>query len=105
VKSLASDELDVNGAALLAGRTPETIRRWVWSGRLMARKRGNRLIVARRDVEALAGTDGRSLSLAEWATLAERTMGGRRASGVSAAELVIDERKRRLEKVMGHSGR
>ncbi len=105
MKALASDELDMKAAAVVASRTAETIRRWVWSGRLTARKRGNRLVVARGDVEALAGTGGRSLSLAEWATMAEAAMRGRRGSRVSAADLVIEERRRRLEGVSGHRRR
>src|SRR5438445_645163 len=55
MKPSPADELDVKAAARVAGRTTETIRRWVWSGRLPARKRGNRLVMARKDVEALAG--------------------------------------------------
>src|SRR5712692_907830 len=106
VKRSSRDELDVKAAALLAGRTAETIRRWVWSGRLSARRRGNRLVVARSDVEALAGWGGgRPLSLAEWARLAEAAMRGRRGPHESAADLVIEERRRRLEGVGSHPGR
>src|SRR2546430_12426145 len=101
-----ADELDVKTAARLAGRTTETIRRWVWSGRLSARKRGNRLVMARKDVEALVGEgDRRPLSLAEWARLAESASRGRRGPHASAADLVIGERRRRLEEVGGHRGR
>jgi hypothetical protein len=106
MKSSSADDLDVKAAARLAGRTTETIRRWVWSGRLPARKRGNRLVVARKDVEALAGEAGpRPLSLAEWVRLAEGAMRGRRGPHESAADLVLDERRRRLEEVGGHRGR
>jgi hypothetical protein len=102
----AADELDIKAAARVAGRTAETIRRWVWSGRLSARKRGNRLVVARGDVEALAGGGERlQLSLAEWAKLAEAALRGRRGPYKSAADLVIEERRRRLEEVGGHRGR
>jgi len=97
VKTSSADELDVKTAARVAGRTAETIRRWVWSGRLSARKRGNRLFMARRDVEALAGAAERQpLSLAEWARLAETAMRGRRRPHESAADLVLEERRRRL---------
>jgi len=99
VKATAKDELDVKAAARLAGRTAETIRRWVWSGRLSARKQGNRLVMARRDVEALAGGgERRPLSLAEWANLAEAALLSRRGPYQSAADLVIEERRRRLER-------
>jgi hypothetical protein len=102
VKPSPADELDVKSAALLAGKTAETIRRWVWSGRLSARKRGNRLLVVRRDVEALAGGVGRPSSLAEWVDLAEAAMRGRRGPHRSAADLVIEERQRRLDEVDSH---
>jgi hypothetical protein len=106
VNKSSGDELDVTAAARLTGRTAETIRRWVWSGRLSARKRGNRLVMARRDVEALARDGERqTLSLAEWARLAEATMRGRRGPRESAADLVIDERRRRLDEVGGRAGR
>jgi hypothetical protein len=100
-----SDDLDVKAAARLAGRTTETIRRWVWSGRLSARKRGSRLVVSRGDLEALAGVGKEPLSLREWAAMAESAMRTRRGRGASAADLVIEERRRRLEGVAGHRGR
>jgi len=106
VKTSSADELDVKAAAVLAGRTAETIRRWVWSGRLSARRRGNRLVLARGDVEALAGGgERRQLSLADWARLAVAAMRARPGPHESAADLVIEERRRRLEEVGGHRGR
>ncbi len=105
MKPRSKDELDVNAAARLAGRTTETIRRWVWSGRLTARKRGNRLVIDRRDVEALAGDREPPLSLSEWAKLAEAVLLSRRGPYQSAADLVIEERRRRLDEVGAHSGR
>ena len=109
MKPSPADELDVKAAARVAGRTTETIRRWVWSGRLPARKRGNRLVMARKDVEALAGAaERRPLSLAEWARQAERALRalrGRRGPRASASDLVIEERRRRLEEVGAHRGR
>jgi hypothetical protein len=88
--------IDVRRAALLAGRHPETVRRWVWSGRLAARRQGNRLLVARGDVEALAGA-GRAVSgLAEWAARAQAARPGRADRRVrSAAELVLEDRRQR----------
>ncbi len=104
MKPSPAEEVDVKSAALLAGKTAETIRRWVWSGRLSARKRGNRLLVARRDVEALAGGAGRPKSLAEWVDMAEAAMRDRRGPHRSAADLVIEERRLRLEEVDSHRG-
>src|SRR6266508_5018891 len=90
-----AEMLDVLRAAALTGRHPETIRRWVWSGRLASRREGNRLLVARGDLEALAGTQARgAVDLAAWADRARRTRAGAGAkrSRRSAADLVIEDR-------------
>jgi Helix-turn-helix domain len=94
--------LDVRHAAALVERHPETIRRWVWSGRLSARREGNRLVVSRAEVESLvAGGARRASSLTEWAHAAARA---RRAddavAGGTAADLVLADRVERA-----HAGR
>jgi excisionase family DNA binding protein len=99
------NELDVKTAARISGRTAETIRRWVWSGRLPARKSGNRLMVKRADVEHLAGDTGGTLSLAEWLLLAEQELRRHKGPYRSAADLVVEDRRRRLDEVLGHSSR
>ena len=99
------DELDVRAAARIAGRTAETIRRWVWSGRLAGRKSGNRLLVKRADLEHLAGDSGGTLSLGEWMALAEHELRRHKAPYRSAADLVIEERRRRSDEVASHRGR
>jgi excisionase family DNA binding protein len=89
--------IGVQEAARLTRRTPETVRRWVWSGRLGATKQGNRLLVSRVAVAALAGreptparTETPRLSLADWAA---RVSAGRHGSaGTTAADLVWDDR-------------
>ncbi len=102
------DLLDVRRAATLAGRHPETVRRWVWSGRLPARRRGNRLLVAREDVEALAAESGRpALTLEAWthrarAALEQTTVDG---PASSAADLVIEDRRERSETAGARAGR
>ncbi|HVB77210.1 MAG TPA: helix-turn-helix domain-containing protein [Candidatus Nitrosotalea sp.] len=102
----AADELDVITAAKVAGRTPETIRRWVWAGKLSARKRGNRLVVRRGDLEALAAVGGEpTLSLPEWAKLAEDALRRHGGPYCSAADLVLEERHRRDVEVSRHPGR
>jgi predicted site-specific integrase-resolvase len=86
------DALDVRSAAALVGRHPETVRRWVWTGRLPSRREGNRMIVMREDVQAVAGRR-RSPNLAEWARRASAVRGA--GSAASAADLVIEDRARR----------
>ena len=91
----ARDEVDIRAAAALTGRSAETVRRWVWSGRLRARKRGKRLFVLRGDLEALAGTNtANHLTLSEWRSMANRIL-KRSASGRSAGDLVLADRKER----------
>jgi excisionase family DNA binding protein len=108
-RTAAEDMLDVRRAAALVGRHPETVRRWVWSGRLAARKQGNRLLMARADVEALAKSEGRAVtsSLAAWADRARaaRAAAGANGSGRSAADLVIEDRGRRSRAVDAGAGR
>ena len=91
---MAQDELDIRDAARLTGRSAETVRRWVWAGRVRARKSGKRLLVLRGDLEALASTDRKFLSLREWRAVANKTL-RRPAVGRSASDLVLDDRKER----------
>ncbi|MDQ3676735.1 MAG: helix-turn-helix domain-containing protein [Actinomycetota bacterium] len=106
--SRGTDMIDVRDAAALVRRHPETVRRWVWSGRLAAQRQGNRLLMARADVEAIAAREGRALtSLAAWVDRARaaREAAGARASGSSAAELVIDDRTQRSWPAEARAGR
>lgn len=93
----ADEWIGVQRAAMLVRRHPETIRRWIWSGRLSARRDGNRLAVARDEVEALARQTANDISLREWADRARSArassqQAGRRRSG---ADLVIEDRRSR----------
>jgi len=92
---MARDEVDIRTAAALTGRSAETVRRWVWAGRLRARKRGKRLFVLRGDLEALASTAAANpLSLSEWRAMASRVL-KRSSTGRSASELVLADRRER----------
>lgn len=84
--------LDVREAADYVARTPETVRRWVWSGRLEAVRRGNRLLVRRADLDALTGAARPALSLGEWAALLPQAT---TAAAGTAADLVVEDRERR----------
>ena len=48
------DLMTVREVARACHRSEETVRRWIWSGKLPARKLGNQLFARRADVEALA---------------------------------------------------
>lgn len=43
--------LTVREVARRCGRAEETVRRWIWSGKLPARKLGNQLFVAKGDLK------------------------------------------------------
>lgn len=98
------DLVTVREAATLAGRTPETVRRWVWSGRLTAQRDGGRLLVERADVERIARGDSAGtaepISMAAWAAMARSTLGPGEP-GCSAADLVLADRTDREAGVGG----
>lgn len=92
--------LDLRETARLAGRTPETVRRWIWSGRLAARRHGNKLLVTREAVnELMHGAPAAKRSLTDWAATVDehRRTGalGQRKLSASAADLVLDDRATR----------
>jgi excisionase family DNA binding protein len=93
--------LDVREAARLVGRTPETVRRWIWSGRLTATRHGNKLLLPRGSLDELSGRAGRPfpLTLAAWAEAVDeqRRAGvlGDSSAGASAADLVLEDRSSR----------
>ncbi|MEP6526728.1 MAG: helix-turn-helix domain-containing protein [Nocardioidaceae bacterium] len=97
------DMVTVREAAELAERTPETIRRWVWSGRLPARRDGHRLLLDRQDVLHLvdSGTAAGASTLRDWARQVRRCFpAGERGS--SARDLVIADR---VSRGVGDAGR
>lgn len=50
---MADELMSVREVARACGRSEETVRRWIWSGKLSAAKLGNQLFVKRGDVEAM----------------------------------------------------
>lgn len=99
--------LTVRDAARRTGRNAETVRRWIWDGKLPARKIGNQLFVEEADLARFAGASRerrRAEALALTARLRElhRSIRARGAPVVSGAELIeqmragesVDERDR-----------
>lgn len=87
------DAMDVRAAARYVDQTPDTVRRWIRSGRLSATRSGTRLLIARADLDALIGRAAPA-SFADWA--ADLPAGA--AGGASAADLVLEDRQ-----VRGHT--
>ena len=88
--------VDVKEASSIVGRTPETVRRWIWSGRLSAQRDGRRLLVSRDDLLRLVGVDGggqSTLTLHEWAEQARGLVRG--TGGTTASDLVSASRQDR----------
>ncbi|MBK5307551.1 MAG: helix-turn-helix domain-containing protein [Frankiaceae bacterium] len=87
------DVMEVREAAAYVGRTPETVRRWVWSQRVSSVRRGNRLLIPKHELDAALGRSsgpsaGPVPSLREWAAGVPRL----RVGPGSAADLVIEDR-------------
>ncbi len=57
--------LTVPEAAKRAGRDPETIRRWIRTGKLQARKVGTQHVIEEDDLEAMLVDDGEMLPVPE----------------------------------------
>jgi excisionase family DNA binding protein len=112
-----TEEITVQQAARRTRKSPETIRRWIWSGRLPATKRGNTYYIGLADLEQVVEIGAQSWhgdesgqgggvggdaevagGLGDWlaevgqwkAGRANRTM-----TSTSAAELVIEDRHAR----------
>lgn len=91
--------LTVPEAARRAGRNPETIRRWIWQGRLRATKIGNQHFVEPADLDAAAGvTTARGTSWERFFEHAAALQRGMRQRGVApfdAADEIRDARESR----------
>ena len=101
-------DLTVREAARRAGRSEETIRRWIWAGRLRARKIGNTYRISAADLAAATrgialprgSAEQRSapLTLGRWL---DEVRGWRAANDVNkrpgAWRLVIEDRIERSE--------
>ena len=88
----------------MAGRSEETIRRWIWSGRLPAAKRGTSYridVVHLQEVIVETQPDPRQVgsasnSMLEWLdAVAEWKRGVTTTPGASASEMLIEDRHAR----------
>jgi excisionase family DNA binding protein len=105
-------EISVREAARRTGRSAETIRRWIWSGRLPATKRGNTYVVDVMQLEGIAvemgitgiaahhAENAPSSHLATWLAEVDRWKSGLAVTSGSsvnqtASDLVIEDRHAR----------
>ena len=84
--------VSVQDAARMAGRSPETIRRWVWSGRVHAIKQGNKLLLRRSDLPDVDadGPEPGTVDLRSWAEMVLGRSSGK--AGATAVDLILDDR-------------
>ncbi len=84
--------IDIREAAELTSRSAETVRRWVWGGRLPAERQGRRLLVAKDDVLRIVGAAPRvpQITLRGWAT--QDVDQAESPSAQTASDLVIEDR-------------
>lgn len=93
--------LSVREAARECGKNPETIRRWIWSGKLPAEKLGNQLYVKRSDLKAFS-MQGNSYAMVEdWLKRAKalrERIRKRTGTDFEAAALVRESREEYLRR-------
>ena len=110
-----ADELTVQQAARRVGRAAETVRRWIWSGRLPARKLGNVYYILAADLDAVSSgrqiprqrqESGHRLTMAEWLDDVKRWKSTLNiAPTATAADLADEERdyqEERARRVIEH---
>ena len=106
----AVPEITVREAAYRTRRSPETIRRWIWSGRLPAIKRGNTYYVDVAHLDGLAVEMGAAShapaspgpvqpgSLRAWladVVTWKSGLAAAGAAGTTASDLVLEDRHAR----------
>ena len=109
---VAIQEIPVREAARRVHRSPETVRRWIWSGRLPATKRGSTYYVDVMHLERIAvemgitgmsaqhAEDAPSSHLAAWLADVDQWKSGLAAASgpavrKTASDLVIEDRHAR----------
>jgi excisionase family DNA binding protein len=99
--------ISVKEAAIECGRNPETVRRWIWNGKLPAEKLGNQLFIRKGDLTSFRRGTGALTYKAtpqpdflERAIALQQRMKARRLDPFDEAETVRrmrDERMSQLE--------
>jgi excisionase family DNA binding protein len=101
-----NEYVSVREAARQCGRNPETIRRWVWSGKLPAEKLGNQLFIKRSDLVNYCRETtiqkyqtGRKPDFLERAIALQERIRARGGKPIDAAELIRKMREERMNEL------
>jgi excisionase family DNA binding protein len=95
-------KVTVREAALACGRNAETIRRWIWSGKLPAEKMGNQLYIKQSDLDFACSKKPELKPDEEWLIRAQALQEKMRARGVKpidSGELICEMREERMNEL------
>ncbi len=103
--------ISVREAAKLCGRNPETVRRWIWGGKLPAEKLGNQLFIKKsaldsycRETAVLQYDTGTRLEVPEQPRDNIEARTGKEFDAVSDIEGEREERMAQIEKSLPENG-
>ncbi len=91
--------MNVRDVARACNRSEETVRRWIWSGKLRARKLGSQLFVERGDLEAMLAPRAAEAKAAYGTRLRKR---GERRTSEATKQILAHLMEKRDELVARH---
>jgi len=94
--------ISVKEAAKECAKNPETIRRWIWSGKLPSQKLGNQLFIKRSDLSHLQFGSRDTKKDEEWVIRAKALRNRMKARGVkpiNSAKLIQEIREERMREI------
>jgi excisionase family DNA binding protein len=106
--SLGTDKelISVREAARICGRNAETIRRWIWDGKLPAEKLGNQLFIKRSALDSYCREKATiqykaepKVDFLERAIALRQRMKKRGVKPINAAELIRQMREERMNEL------
>jgi excisionase family DNA binding protein len=92
----------VREAAIACGRNAETIRRWIWSGKLQAEKMGNQLYIKQSDLNLACGKNPEPKPEEDWvdrARVLREKMIARGVKPIDSGEFVRQMREERMNEL------
>jgi excisionase family DNA binding protein len=92
----------VREAAAKCGSNAETIRRWIWSGKLPAEKMGNKFYIKQSDLDIACGKNHESKPDEDWvnrATALREKMRARGVKPIDSGEFIRQMREERMNEL------